>query len=490
MSLCMQLSSVFLLNTKGVLSESLFSALSLVCNMAEHFEGQEASKPALLWVLRDFLLELVDDGKRLTPDEYLESTLHKKPPDGVDPQRSQAAREVRETLLRFFPQRQCATLCQPAIDEQQLRELPEVPFERLRLEFRNAFQELQAKLLSLTDTPKTIGGQALCAAQWIEMLRRLVQSLNDGHAMRVGDAWAQVQHTNCGDLVAELRERAASELQKVRQGSPFPISGGRPLPISDTALAASLKECRRAVREEFRSRAVGDESMKASYWKELKAALQDDEQTLRQHNVEMAEAHLRQAGAEWSAWLSQEEEAAPGDPKSEALLHALGLDLPAQPVASAAWEALSSARMARLKWDGTREAAKAQLKLVTEELERKAVLAAAASKQAEGEQLEKSREVGQLHGQVEALQQQAREFIERERALKEQVLLAEEELRREQHARSEADRLSEQRIHELQSQIAELRSEALQLQECYKEKRQETAASPRDTRPKCTCSVM
>ena len=34
---------------QGVLSESLFSALSLVCNMAEHFEGQEASKPALLW---------------------------------------------------------------------------------------------------------------------------------------------------------------------------------------------------------------------------------------------------------------------------------------------------------------------------------------------------------------------------------------------------------------------------------------------------------
>eukprot|EP00438_Fugacium_kawagutii_P003489 Skav218370 [mRNA] locus=scaffold2066:201450:203850:+ [translate_table: standard] len=96
MSLCMLLSSVFLLNTKasaGVLSEGLFNALSLVCSLATHVEqGQDASKPALLWLLRDFLLELVDeDGRRLTPDEYLESSLRKTPPEGADSKRSQAA---------------------------------------------------------------------------------------------------------------------------------------------------------------------------------------------------------------------------------------------------------------------------------------------------------------------------------------------------------------------------------------------------------------
>ena len=507
MSLCMQLSSVFLLNTKGVLSESLFGALSLVCNMAEHFEEQETSKPALLWVLRDFLLELMDDGKRLTPDEYLESTLHKKPPDGVDPKRSEAAREVRENLLRFFPHRQCATLCQPAIDEQQLRELPEVPFEKLRKEFRNAFQELQTRLFRLTDSPKTIGGQPICVSQWTEMLRKLVCCLNEGQAMRVDDSWAQVEHTSCGDLVSELRERASSELQKVRQGGPFPIPGGRPLPVSDTVLVSSLKECRRAIREEFRSRAVGGEMVKASYWKELKAALQEDEQFLRHLNAELAEASLRQAGADWTTWLSQDEASA-ADPQPESLLKAFGSDLPAQPLARAAWDAVSSARMARLKADGMLEASKAQLKLVTEELESKAMLAAAASKQAmlaaeksklaEGEQLEKNRAMGQLQSQVEALQQQVRDFIERERtlkgdfiererALKEQVLQAEQSLRKEQHERSEVGRESEQRIQELQSQVAELRSEVLQLQEW----RHETSASPRDTtRPKCTCSIM
>ena len=129
---------------------------------------------------------------------------------------------------------------------------------------------------------------------------------------------------------------------------------------------------------------------------------------------------------------------------------------------------------------------------------KQAMLAAEKSKLAEGEQLEKNRAMGQLQSQVEALQQQVRDFIERERtlkgdfiererALKEQVLQAEQSLRKEQHERSEVGRESEQRIQELQSQVAELRSEVLQLQEW----RHETSASPRDTtRPKCTCSIM
>lgn len=75
LTLCSLLSSVLLLNTKGVLNESLFNALSLTCKFAEHIEerGNEASRPALLWVLRDFMLELRDaNGRPTSPDEYLE----------------------------------------------------------------------------------------------------------------------------------------------------------------------------------------------------------------------------------------------------------------------------------------------------------------------------------------------------------------------------------------------------------------------------------
>merc|ERR1719476_380961 len=75
MTLCALLSSVLVLNTKGALSESIFNALSLVCRFAEHVEerGSQASRPALLWLLRDFQLDLLDAGGRpVTPSEYLE----------------------------------------------------------------------------------------------------------------------------------------------------------------------------------------------------------------------------------------------------------------------------------------------------------------------------------------------------------------------------------------------------------------------------------
>lgn len=481
MSLCMLLSSVFLLNTKGVLSEGLFNALSLVCNLATHVEQeQDTSKPALLWLLRDFLLELVDEeGRRMTPDEYLESSLHKAPPEGADSKRSQAAREVRETLLRFFPQRRCATLCQPVIEEEQLRQLSEVPFEQLRPEFRRSFQELQTQLLRLAAQPKTIQGKPVSAGSWAAMLRKLVSALNEGHALNVVSAWNQVQHSACDDLATELHDRASEAFQKVREGGPLPVARGRSLPVADQTLAASLKEFRRCLHEEWRRRAVGDEAVKAEHWKDLKAAIKEEEKGVERLNAELAEAHLNQAGADWSAWLSQDRAADPTDPKSEALINAVDADLPAKPILRAVREALSTSRMARLKWDGNSDALKAKLKLATDELDSKAALAAEAS----GEQLEKSREMGHLHGQVELLQQQANEAIERERQLREQVLLAEEATRKAQYAHNEAKRQSNQSIEELQTQVAQLRSEVLELQE-------KPGHVVRRDHPKCACSIM
>ncbi|CAE6971119.1 GBP2, partial [Symbiodinium sp. KB8] len=79
MSLCALLSSVLVLNAKGTLNDSVFSSLAQICRFAEHMEerGQEVSRPALLWVLRDFVLELRDAaGHTMSSDEYLEQALH------------------------------------------------------------------------------------------------------------------------------------------------------------------------------------------------------------------------------------------------------------------------------------------------------------------------------------------------------------------------------------------------------------------------------
>jgi hypothetical protein len=199
MSLCLLISSVFLLNTKGVLSESLFNALSLVCHLAQHIEerGQETTKPALLWLLRDFVLELKDDaGSVISADQYLETSLRAKPLEGADAERSRAAREVRECLMRFFPERHCTTLVQPAIDEQKLQKLSELPYAELRFEFRRELEAMQNQIVDLARShPKLFAGQPVGGAALAMMLRKLVEGLNSHQSLNVKSAWENVQHS-------------------------------------------------------------------------------------------------------------------------------------------------------------------------------------------------------------------------------------------------------------------------------------------------------
>merc|ERR1719159_699966 len=116
MTLCSLISSVLVLNTKGALSEGVFNALALTCRFAEHIEekGNEINRPALLWVLRDFMLELTDlDGRAISPDSYLEQALTSTVSSDPDDDRVQGAKEVKDSLMRFFQSRMCSTLVRP-----------------------------------------------------------------------------------------------------------------------------------------------------------------------------------------------------------------------------------------------------------------------------------------------------------------------------------------------------------------------------------------
>eukprot|EP00930_Biecheleria_cincta_P045537 TRINITY_DN3137_c0_g1_i1.p1 TRINITY_DN3137_c0_g1~~TRINITY_DN3137_c0_g1_i1.p1 ORF type:complete len:870 (+),score=175.86 TRINITY_DN3137_c0_g1_i1:95-2704(+) len=539
MSLCMSLSSVFLLNTRGVLSESLFNALSLVCKLSEHLEdeGVETSKPALLWILRDFLLELVDeDGKHITADEYLDSSLRRPPRTGADPDRIRASREVRDVLLGSFAEHRCVTLAQPVVDEDQLRQLHEVPFAQLRPKFQIAFKELRLQLIRMARArPKTVSGQHVTASGLVGLLRRLVASLNSGASINIASAWAQVQQTSCEALRSEIQERASAELLKIREGGPLPVPGGKLLPVSDEELAAAMTACRKTMHDEWHSRAVGEDAVKAEYWRGLEVKLADDEKSLRQLNAQLAEAQLQEASVEWEAWLSQPGPALATDLRSEALLQLLEKPLPTLPLARAAREAIGAARLSRLRWDGALEAAKSELKLSTDELaSMKHAQATAADAQLEQSrevgrlrgqleaqngaleaakveiklstdeltsivhaqataadvQLEQSREVGRLRGQVEALQAQAKDAIDRERALREQVLLADEVARKEQRAQAEAIRQraeAEQTLQDLRNEVAGLREELGKPRDLEAAKADEP---PKVRQPKCGCAVM
>jgi len=492
MALCILLSSVFLLNTKGVLSEGLFNSLSLVCNLAEHVEesGQEASKPALVWLLRDFVLDLRDEsGQDISSDEYLEKSLHAAVP-GNHGGRSAGAKEVRDCLLRFFPERKCSTLVMPLVDEDQLRRLSEIPYDTLRPEFRRGFEQVQASIMSMAKArPKTIGGQAVGASGLAALLRRMVEALNSNQMLNMTNAWELVQHNACEALSDELRENALELLRRVREGDPLPGHGGRPLPVRDDVLLEALKEGRKAFRTEWRSRSLGDEAVKEEYWQELKAAIRDQELLLVQLNCKLAEEQLREAGDAWEAWLLQEEEAVAGDPRSEALSLLVDQGMPSRPTARALREALGTCRMARVRWDGEKHAQEVQMKLLRSEVDAQSEAALNASR-VEDDAVENTREMAKLKAQVTELTRQMNENMQREKGLREQLCEAEEKLHREVQAQN----VEQRRNLELQSQVRDLESQVERLGQDLRDAEDDDRTGGKGktagSNPRCGCAVM
>uniref|UniRef100_A0A672T9H5 GB1/RHD3-type G domain-containing protein n=1 Tax=Sinocyclocheilus grahami TaxID=75366 RepID=A0A672T9H5_SINGR len=91
--LAVLLSSTLVYNSRGTIDNTALKKLHYVAELAENIkirstevadeEEEEDSKfvqffPSFTWVVRDFTLELVIEGKRVTEDEYLEFALQLK----------------------------------------------------------------------------------------------------------------------------------------------------------------------------------------------------------------------------------------------------------------------------------------------------------------------------------------------------------------------------------------------------------------------------
>jgi hypothetical protein len=73
----------------GGIDEAALDRLSLVTEMTHHIRVKAAGdadpaelgpfSPAFLWLLRDFYLDLSEDGRSITPRDYLERALQPTP---------------------------------------------------------------------------------------------------------------------------------------------------------------------------------------------------------------------------------------------------------------------------------------------------------------------------------------------------------------------------------------------------------------------------
>eukprot|EP00928_Gymnodinium_smaydae_P053372 TRINITY_DN3737_c0_g5_i1.p1 TRINITY_DN3737_c0_g5~~TRINITY_DN3737_c0_g5_i1.p1 ORF type:complete len:645 (-),score=111.08 TRINITY_DN3737_c0_g5_i1:207-2141(-) len=253
------------------------------------------------------MLELRDEHNRpITPDEYLEKQLHSAPTAGTDQSRSQGAQEVRQSLLKFFSHRNCATLVQPVVDEAKLQQLESLPYASMRGEFRAGVEALRTQLVATCHAnPKTVGGQPLGCYSFVALARHLVASLNDNKALSMKGAWETVQHSACGALADELRADAVNALKQFASGEK--LAGGAQLPMGSEALHHVLRDKRHALKAQWLERAVGDEKVRKEYWQELKESVTLEETSIVQINSRLADQQLKEVLGRWEAWLDDDE---------------------------------------------------------------------------------------------------------------------------------------------------------------------------------------
>lgn len=137
--------------------------------------------PSLLWIVRDFHLELVnEEGTQITNDQYLESALEEQ--KGFSPEIMER-NNIRKLLMSYFRERHCFTLVRPTQEEKDLQQLSTNP-SKMRPNFEKQIQEVRDLILK-TIKPKSISGVPMTGAVYLGFAERIVNALNQGAVLKL-----------------------------------------------------------------------------------------------------------------------------------------------------------------------------------------------------------------------------------------------------------------------------------------------------------------
>ena len=185
-ALIVLISSLFIYNTHGNIDERSIGDLAL----AAHISNTVATNvmedkdmminqlaPKFIWVLRDFVLDKIDPetGKEISSNEYLEICLRNKLLNknsiGIE------NNLIRENIIKYFKERECVTLPRPVDQEEDLHKLDEIPFDKLKPNFRSEFLNLKNKVYE-NSRVKRIGNKKINGPILVGLLNQFINSLN------------------------------------------------------------------------------------------------------------------------------------------------------------------------------------------------------------------------------------------------------------------------------------------------------------------------
>eukprot|EP00455_Lapot_gusevi_P023577 TRINITY_DN2447_c0_g2_i2.p1 TRINITY_DN2447_c0_g2~~TRINITY_DN2447_c0_g2_i2.p1 ORF type:complete len:642 (+),score=172.85 TRINITY_DN2447_c0_g2_i2:40-1965(+) len=266
-SLALLLSSFFIYNSLGSIDETALDRLSLVVELTKHIRAQAMTEdekreqdayqlraffPSFLWLVRDFTLELIMQGRNITMKEYLENALQPLPlpkasAGAAAVQAMKGKNKIRDAISAFFPERDCFTLKRPVNDENQLQHLASLSLDQLRPEYLEQIDDLRSLIFHGTQLKKLYGA-ALTGPMLVELTQQYVDAINHGGVPTIATAWESVSAMECQRALT-----AAQALYTQRMSE----SVGNEV-LEENELEQFHNTHSTASMEMFRERAVGD----------------------------------------------------------------------------------------------------------------------------------------------------------------------------------------------------------------------------------------
>jgi len=202
--IALSLASVFIFNSSGALDETSLSDLATLTSVAQGItaESDKWQPPELIWVLRDFALQLQgDDGEDITPQDYLERALSEE---------HYGKGGVRATLKHFFQKRTLHTMVRPCTDEAQLQNLNGLSSSFFRPEFKKQLVGFREIVKLAATRPKEIGGISLNGPALAKLVAAAIASVNDGKAPSIQTTFDFLQERRA----KEFEDETLADLQR------------------------------------------------------------------------------------------------------------------------------------------------------------------------------------------------------------------------------------------------------------------------------------
>ena len=211
------ISSLFIYNSFGTIDEAALSNLSFILNLSKSLklknnlknnednndninnninEENELAKyfPCLFWLLRDFVLKLVDsEGNVISSKQYLENSLMEQ--EGTTDTIIEK-NLIRKKIKNYFLERDCFPMVRPVENEKDLQNLMNLKDEEIRPEFINQSNHLREMIYSKVK-PKNFGGKILSGEMLIELVESIINSINDGAIPVIENSWKYITNNEC-----------------------------------------------------------------------------------------------------------------------------------------------------------------------------------------------------------------------------------------------------------------------------------------------------